>query len=142
MTEEKPKSIVELENIKKKAQVVGAVGLILLVLGLGAMVFAVLSATSGMYPDNEHITDQGMPVRDLENATYTWTADEITDMAQEKLNLVLIGGFVAAIGMAIFYSVAVIEPSKEKLHEIGCQIEEYGPTKYCPECGYKNPDKK
>ena len=135
MTEEKDKSKSELENIKKKAEIVGAVGLALLIIGAGIVVFAAISATSGMMPDNEHITDQGMPVRDLENATYTWTADEIADMAQEKLNLILIGGFIAGVGMAIFYSAAAIEPSKRKLHGIGCK--DWTDVKYCPECGLK-----
>jgi hypothetical protein len=133
MTEDKGK--VELEKVKKNARIVGGVGLIVLLVGLVVLFMAIFTMFDKMIPDNEHITDQDLPVRDIKNATYTWTADEIKDMVDEKTGFLVMGGAIAAVGMGIFYSAAVIEPSSIKMHKIGCAGQ--GEKKYCPECGLK-----
>jgi len=133
MTEDKGK--VELEKVKKNARIVGMAGLVILLVGLVVLFMAIFTMFDKMIPDNEHITDQDLPVRDIENATYTWTADEFEDMVNEKMSFLIIGGAIAAVGMAIFYSAAIIEPSSIKLHKIGCKGE--GEKKYCSECGLK-----
>jgi hypothetical protein len=137
MTEEKSK--VELEKMSKRVEVVAVIGLALLLVGAGIALWSLISIDDKMLPDNEHITDQGMPIRDLENATYTWTSEEIEQMAKEKLDVLTLGAFLIAPGTALLYGIMFLAPSKRKLHEINCNPgEDYlDSDKYCPECGLK-----
>ena len=143
MTEEKTK--VELEKIRKKAEIVSVIGLVLILIGAAMALWGVMIPVGAMLPDNEHITDQGMPVRDLENASYTWTADEIEKTLDTQEDW-----FIAALvfllpGLALFYGMVLIAPSKREIHLIGCRkpkdyqfCPECGAAnKYCPECGLK-----
>ena len=142
MSEEKSKSLVELEKTKKKLEVVYVIGVGLVLIGAWMVLFTVTNLDDKMIPDNEHITDQGMPIRDLENATYTWTSEEIEQMAKDKQDSMLVGAFLAVPGAALMYGGLFTIPSQRKMHEVGCKP--WDPTslfKYCPECGYKIADK-
>jgi hypothetical protein len=143
MTEEKNK--VELENINKKCEIVVVMALALILVGGAIALWTLMMPLSTMLPDDEHITDQGMPVRDMDNATYTWTADEF-----EKILDTQGTWFTAAIvflvpGVVLFYATLAIAPSEKKLHLIGCKkAKDYqfcpecgAANKYCPECGLK-----
>lgn len=135
MTEEKSK--VELEKIKKNARIAWGFGVIVALVGaMIALMSIVALGAGGMFPDREHITDQNMPVRDFENATYTWTSKEIKDMQTEQINVTIVGGIIAGIGMAIYYTAAALEPSKKTMHKVGCKkAKDY---QFCPECGAAN----
>ena len=143
MTEEKTK--VELEKLKKKMEMVGVVGLALILVGGAIALWAVMMPLSDMLPNHEHITDQDMPIRDMENATYTWTADEFEHILNAQS-----GWFTAALvllvpGIVLFYAMLLITPSDTKIHKIGCRkAKDYqfcpecgAANKYCPECGLK-----
>lgn len=133
MTEERNK--IELEKMVMKVVIVAVIGIALLLVGVAIVLSALISLDDKMIPDNEHITDQGMPIRDIENATYTWTSDEIDNMIKEKTDDMKVGVYFVAPGTALLYSAIIVVPSKTKLHQIGCKTWE--DVKYCPECGLK-----
>ena len=135
MTQEKEKGIVELEKFEKKAGVVATIGMALMLVGGMIVLWSIVSLDEKMIPDNEHMTDQNMPIRDIKNATYTWTSEEIDQMVKEKADMLLIGAFLIAPGTALLYAWIFISPSKRKMHEIGCK--QYDDVKYCPKCGLK-----
>ena len=135
MTEEKDKSKIELEKMDKRIGVMAIIGIAILLLGGTIALWSIVSLGDKMTPDDEHITDQGMPVRDIKNATYTWTSEEIDQMAKEKLEMITIGAFLVVPGVVLMYAAILIAPSKRKLHEIGCK--DWTDVKYCPECGLK-----
>ena len=143
MAEEKNK--IELENLKKKMDLVGFIGLALVVVGGAIALWALMMPLSAMLPDNDHITDKGMPVRDLDNATYTWTAEEFEKILDRQSDWFVAGLIFLVPGIALFYAMISIAPSEKKLHLIGCKkakdyqfCPEYGAAnKYCPECGLK-----
>jgi len=143
MAEEKNK--IELENLKKKMDLVGFIGLALVVVGGAIALWALMMPLSAMLPDNDHITDKGMPVRDLDNATYTWTAEEFEKILDRQSDWFVAGLIFLVPGIALFYAMISIAPSEKKLHLIGCKkAKDYqfcpecgAANKYCPECGLK-----
>ena len=143
MAEEKSK--VELENLKKKMELVGIIGLALVVIGGAIALWALMMPLSAMLPDNDHITDPSMPVRDLDNATYTWTADEFEKILDTQGNW-FTGAMAFLIpGIVLTYAMLLVAPSNKKMHLIGCRkAKDYqfcpecgAANKYCPECGLK-----
>ena len=143
MTEEKSK--VELENIKKKIEIVAIIGLALILVGGAIALWTLMMPLSDMLPNDEHITDQGMPVRDMDNATYTWTHDELQKILDTQSDWFTVAAIFLVPGVVLFYATLGITPSKKKLHKIGCRkAKDYqfcpecgGANKYCPECGLK-----
>ena len=133
MTEDKGK--VELEKVKKAANAVALVGGVIALLGVVVLFLGLVQMNSWMFPDNEHITDQNLPIKDVKNATYTWTSEEIKHSEDQAMGLFYAGGVTAIVGVAIMYTAVIIEPSKTKIHEIGCKGD--GDKKYCSECGLK-----
>ena len=106
----------------------------LCLIGTGVALVLVGAMHTSVYPaDFDHITDKSLAVRDIENATYTWTAEEIDEQADKGLAIMIIGGLFAAAG----YPLLFVVPRETELHKMYCEIEEYGPCKYCPECGLK-----
>jgi len=142
-TEEKSKT--ELEKTVKKMVIMMIAGAVLVLIGALIVLLAIMMPLNTMLPDNEHITDSGMPVRDLDNATYTWTADEIEKTLSTQSDYFMVGLVFVAPGFALVYGTLLIMPSEKKLHSIGCKkpkdhqfCPECGAAnKYCPECGLK-----
>jgi len=143
MTEEKNK--VELEKMKKRMEIVSIIGLALIVIGGSIALWALMMPLNKIVPDDEHITDQGMPIRDMENATYTWTADEFKQVLDTQGNWFTSAVVFLLPGITLFYAALFITPSEKKLHQIGCKkAKDYqfcpecgAANKYCPECGLK-----
>ena len=143
MTEEKNK--IELENLKKKMDIVGIIGIALILIGGAIALWTLMMPLTDILPDDEHITDQEMPVRDMENATYTWTADEFEKILDTQSTWFTVALVFLLPGIALFYAMLVIEPSNKKLHKTGCKkAKDYqfcpecgAANKYCPECGLK-----
>jgi hypothetical protein len=135
MTEETNKSKSELEKMDKRIGVMAIIGIAILLVGGGIALWSVVSLDDQMIPDDEHITDQNMSVRDIKNASYTWTSEEIDQMTKDKLETLTVGAFLVVPGATLLYAAMLIAPSKKKLHEIGCK--EWSDVKYCPECGLK-----
>jgi hypothetical protein len=133
MTEDKGK--VELEKVKKAANTIAVIGGTIVLLGLVILFVGLIQMNTWMFPDNEHITDQNLPIKDVKNATYTWTSEEIKHSEDQPMGLFYVGGVIAVVGAAIMYTAVIIEPSKTKIHEIGCKGD--GDKKYCSECGLK-----
>jgi len=133
MTENKAKD--ELEKMKKMANAAAIVGGIMALLGVFILFMGLVQMNSWMLPDNEHITDQDLPIKDVKNATYTWTSEEIEHSQDQAMGLFYAGGVIGIVGGAIMYTAVILEPSKTKIHEIGCKGD--GDKKYCSECGLK-----
>ena len=131
MKNEKEYSEIVEKELKKK-NVMEATFLVLLVLG----VFVVLL---GLFfnpiptTDIDHLTDPSIAVRDLDNATYTWTADEITTSAKNKAYVVFLGvGLIMAAYPLIF-----LTTGDREFHKRYCEPVDPSSSKYCPECGLK-----
>jgi hypothetical protein len=96
---------------------------------LASVVFIMLEPLSLM--DRDHITDQDMPIRDYDNVTYTWSAEELADRAERGTPLLLIGLGMFLAGYAFLF---VLIDDKQ-VHRLHCTGD--GEWKYCPECGLK-----
>jgi hypothetical protein len=128
----------EHERLKKreKMAVAASVGILL----VGALIVILVLVSGPTYltmMDTDHLTDDGISVRDLENATYTWTADEIKEKHDAQGKILLVGNVIVAIGIVAFYTTALINPANttKNAHKIYCDGS--GEKKYCPECGLK-----
>ena len=93
--------------------------------------------------DDDHMTDDGIAYRDIDNATYTWAREEIEERIDNNFKAVMIGGACVAATYVGFLVLAALTPSKEKDHKRYCtDLSPYTITgwenvevKYCPECG-------
>lgn len=128
----------EHERLKKRENLAEVVSMVILLVGVIVVVLGALSGPTYLtMMDTDHLTDDGIAVRDLENATYTWTADELKEKHDAQGKILLVGAVIGAIGIVMFYTVAAINPANttKKAHKIYC--DGTGEKKYCPECGEK-----
>ena len=135
------KLIQEHREVMAKRRTVGLVVVAAMVV-LGAI--AILAPILAYGPilqlvDDEHMTDDGIAYRDLDNATYTYTAEELLDMVRSGQSLTVLGAGIVASSYIAFIIVGALTPSKTKDHKRYCDID---PTdmidaKYCSECGLK-----
>ena len=79
----------------------------------------------------DHLTDPSIPAKDLDNATYTYTAQELLKMVDLPIFILFGGLAIMMVGFAMLY----VNPSDKDLHIGQCK----GSDKwtYCPECGLK-----
>ena len=125
----------ELDEMKKRKKAIASVGVILLVLGGAITIVAALPLM--VYPsmlDEEHLTDDSLPMRDEANATYTYDYQWFQDQIDNA------GWYVAAgfIPFVVGYALLIVSgafTSETKLHRMHCDGK--GETKYCSECGLK-----
>lgn len=110
------------------------------------MLFAVLGAAvlmggltqKGMYnalKDDEYLTDDGLPYRDMANATYTYPASEIDEMAEDGNWSIALGIIILAACAIIVLVVVCIMPEKKEIHSMLCNGN--GEKEFCSECGLK-----
>lgn len=115
----------------------------LIFVGLGGLLCISAMSEKAMYSvlkDDEYLTDDGLPYRDMANATYTYPASEIDKFAEPSTYLAVMGGVIMAAAMVIALVVAWIGPDRREVHSMLCkqwQNETYAGNKleYCPECG-------
>ena len=122
----------EVEKLRMRGKNIELTALcIMLAGGLGLLVAMFMGQGYVDLVSDDHITDQDMPVRDLENATYTYTADELLSRFQHVLPLLVASMTAFASGGIML---AVTGPSEANFHKLHCGE---GDQKYCPECGLK-----
>ena len=128
MTEEK-KGIERMVRNKKLVDVTASIVLILAL----ALMFSTLPMlfTIGDMVKTDHLTNPSIPAKDLENATYTYTAHELLKMVYLPI-YVLFGGLAFMLGSLVM---VYVNPSDKDLHIAGCKGD--GDKKYSPECGLK-----
>jgi len=133
MAEEKQKDLVQVlrtrrKNSKSASQWAIVLGFFILV---SALAWNVGAQT---FWDDEHLTTPDIPLKDSDNATYSFTENEVTHQGLVLLFLVFLGGSVIAIGYAMLF----VNPGERELHRVHCPPIHATPgdyPKYCPECG-------
>lgn len=112
---------------------------------IGAVIVVAGLSMNGMYQtlkDDKYLTDDGLPYRDMVNATYTYPAKEIDRLSDGGLWLIAGGIALMGGGAAVAFAVMIVHPDTKDLHRSLCKaypgIEKTDPKiKYCPECGLK-----
>ena len=125
--------------VKKRNDKVGFIGLLVLegiVIGLGVVLAGM--AIHGIYnvlESDEYLTDDSLPYRDMDNATYTYPATELARLAEGGTWLIFVGVAVlgASLAAALVFIIAV--PGLKDEHLLRCHGD--GEAKYCPSCGLK-----
>lgn len=130
MTEESKKEMREQERSRKKHIAIGA--LVLMLIGVAIALVGIVF-TQPYIEDVDHMTDPSIAVRDIDNATYTWSAAELKDLRMDRLVIVVVGALFVAAGYPLF----ILSPDDKYLHKMYCEIIEENNFKYCPECGLK-----
>jgi hypothetical protein len=84
--------------------------------------------------DEDHMTDPGIPYRDLDNATYTYDREWIESKADSMITYFL-WVFVPLVGGLVLFYASILMPSDKDYHKSECKGA--GEAKYCSECGLK-----
>ena len=123
-----------LEKIRRDSRFVGAVALGMMIGGgfLGLFATGFVGGLATMI-DNNHLTDPDTPVSELENATYTFSPDDIIDDVWQFSLMMIAGVTIMVSGLIV---VAALPDSKD-LHIAICKG--HGEVRYCPECGLRLP---
>ena len=121
----------------------------LVFVGLGGLVFLGGIQEKDMYQilkDDEYLTDDGLPYRDMANATYTYPVEKLDEMAEQSNWMIFAGAALMGASVVVTLAVAWVIPEKKEIHSMLCrqwQDEQFagkdGPEDmtYCPECGLK-----
>ncbi len=82
------------------------------------------------FTNSKHLTTPNIPLKDSENATYSWTAHDLNEHSKFTF---LFGFLLGAAILFAGYVPALTVPSQKKVHKASCKgsLE----WKYCPECG-------
>lgn len=125
----------ERKRLKRNRGVIALVAFVLLILGAFGVLHAANSAAVYMaLIDEDHMTDPGIPYRDLENATYTYDRQYLEEQVENTNNLMLICVIPVFIGTGVFYTLLAMPNGKDD-HRRFC--DGTSEKKYCPECGLK-----
>lgn len=122
----------------KRENVIFLVVYCFLFAGLGALVFLGGVNEATMYQalkSDKYLTDDGLPYRDMANATYTYPAAEIDKLAESSNWMMAFGALVFAASIIILFAILWIAPEKKEIHMMLCKGQ--GEKEYCSECGLK-----
>lgn len=129
MSEESKK---ELDKLKLQYGFGNAIGVLLLYGGLAILaIVALLSVPTMELADPNHLTDPAIPYNEMDNATYTWTAEELLDKASYIVPYMFLAAGIMTGGMGVL----LVIPSQKRLHKVHCTGDDK--WRYCPECGLK-----
>ena len=130
MVEEKKDPVQVLRNRRKAS---GIAVWAFIVIGFAIMVAGITWANGvSTFVDEKHLTTPDIPLKDAENATYSFTAKEANDLAE---SMFVVFFATTIVFVAIGYTILVMNPRERELHKIHCKILDYGPVKFCHECG-------
>jgi hypothetical protein len=82
------------------------------------------------FEDTKHLSTPNIPLKDAQNATYSFTAKEVKD---QGLMVLLVCALVAVALVAAGYTILFVNPGERELHMVHCKGSTEG--NYCPECG-------
>ena len=124
------------KSLKRAELIIGsiAVGLML----IGAMIVLIGAMKQMAYLEiqaDDHMTDDSIPYRDLDNATYTWELSELEDLFDDHTNLLIFGAVFVGLGYVAVLVMGATIPSGTKAHKLYC--DGTGEKTHCPECGLK-----
>ena len=134
-----------IEKVRKRGKVAAVVCMGIMLIGAGFAIASILMGMNAPYADRDHLTDPDIPYSQLDNATYTWTAEEIADRQADGLILLAIGAVFFVVGYAGAAVVSYISPGQREYHRQSCNFAQVYKTKdnipesyvACPECGVK-----
>lgn len=87
---------------------------------------------------DKYLTDPAIPHDQMENASYTITADEILSGLKAKTTCIYTGSAIFACGYAALLASTVLIPSRKDDHKANCSsivILNSAKVEYCPICG-------
>ena len=128
------------ETMKKRESIGMGIAVGLLLIGVAFVFASVLhSGFATQVMNEDHLTDDGIAYRDMDNATYTWTTEELRDKLDDSVWLLAFGAGLAVSGYVMFIVVGILTPSKKKDHKRYCEVDAaiLEKSKYCSECGLK-----
>lgn len=132
------------KNMKKREGLVGALLIGCLIVGAGVLFYGMWAQNVwGQVVDEDHMTDPSIPYNERENATYTWSSEDILEKVTDLNMIYYAGGVLIAVGYAGALTFAALSPDKKKDHLRYCaNLAPYKipgweniEIKYCPECG-------
>lgn len=128
----------KLTNKDRRGIAVLVFGMMIVVGGLIVM-FAALEVTSlSIIAQDKYLTDPSIPHDQMENASYTITANEMLDMLDTQSVYIYTGSAIVICGYVTLFVSRILVPSRKEDHENNCHsitIFASGPIEYCPVCG-------
>ena len=138
MTKELKESI---EKKRKIAELVYFAAMYVLLIGVVIAFIGLFQADAvGQFMDEEHMLDPTIPYNERDNASFVITPDNLDALYEKTKEILIIGGIIAGIGIAVLAVVAAVTPGRKERHKLLC-----GPKPfcvdleiiYCPSCGLK-----
>ena len=106
-----------------------------LAIGVAGLLFAFGSlAIIGSLDNDKYLSNPDIPYSQMDNATYTYTDENLSDLAGGFTEFLYLAGIISVASAACFL-VMMISYDKRELHILTCTPVKG--VKYCPECGVK-----
>ena len=124
-----------LKGIKSRREGLTFFCLYILAIGVAGLLFASGSlALSGSLDGDKYLSNPDIPYSQLDNATYTYTKEDLSDLANAMTGFLYLTAIITAASASCFI-VMIVSYDKRELHILTCTPVKG--VKYCPECGVK-----
>ncbi len=132
MVEEKKEAI---EKLRKSRHIKDQAGTWAVVIGFTVM-FAGIGVLAGLaqFNNDKHLATPDIPLKDSDNATYSFTFHDWRNAADQTL-ILLVGGLVLVLVGTVTGYVNLGERQFHKLHCPAIHATPGDYPKFCPECG-------
>ena len=109
--------------------------LYILAIGLAGLLFAFGSLSiTGLLDNDKYLSNPDIPYSQMDNATYTYTKENLSDLNAGLTELFYLTALVAVAGASCFF-VMLVSYDKREIHILTCTPVKG--VKYCPECGVR-----
>jgi len=123
-----------IKEIRARKDVIMFLSAYIAVIGGAGILFASGSmAIIGSFDNDEYLTDSNIPYSQMDNATYTYTKEDLSKLSDGLTELFYFAGIITVVGASCFMVIAVSH-NKRELHILKCSVPAKG-VKFCPECG-------
>lgn len=124
-----------LKGIKSRKEGMIFFCLYILAIGLAGLLFVSGSlAIIGSLDNDKYLSNPDIPYSQLDNATYTFTNEDLSDLAVALTEFLYLTAIIVAASASSFI-VMMVAYDKRELHILTCTPVKG--VKYCPECGVK-----
>ena len=122
-----------LKSIKARKEMIVLFSVYVLAVGVAGLLFACGSMAIVQSLDNDkYLSNPDIPYSQLDNATYTYTNDDLEKLTVGLRELFYLTG-IFTVASASCFLVVMLSYDKKELHILTCkQIKD---VKFCPECG-------
>ena len=122
-----------LKGIRAKKETIALFSVYVLGIGIAGILFACGSMAIVQSLDNDkYLSNPDIPYSQLDNATYTYSNDDLEKLTVGLRELFYLTGIFAVAGSSCFL-VVMFSYDKKELHILTCkQVKD---VKFCPECG-------